>query len=95
MPEIAELRPTLVPEFPVYASKVVEGAEQVTAGITDAISFGVDGVPQAIIDWKSDVDPQPEAVEHYRAQIQSYLRTTGLTKGLLVFVTRGTVVEVS
>ena len=41
------------------------------------------------------LDPQPEAVEHYRAQIQSYLRTTGLTKGLLVFVTRGTVVEVS
>lgn len=94
LPEIVELRPTLVPEFSVYASEVVEGAEQATAGITDATSFGVDGAPQAIIDWKSDVDPQPEAVGHYRAQIQSYLRTTGLTKGLLVFVTHGTVVQV-
>ncbi|MEQ8693941.1 MAG: UvrD-helicase domain-containing protein [Gammaproteobacteria bacterium] len=95
LPEIAKLRPTLVPEFPVYASESVEGAEQATAGITDATSFGADGAPQAIIDWKSDVNPQPEAVEHYRTQIQSYLRTTGLTKGLLVFVTHGTVVQVS
>lgn len=95
LPEIVELRPTLVPEFPVFASDMVEGEEQVTAGITDATSFGVDGAPQAIIDWKSDVDPRPETVEHYRAQIQSYLRTTGLTKGLLVFVTQGTVVQVS
>jgi len=95
LPEIAKLRPTLGPEFPVYASESMEGAEQATAGITDATSFGADGAPQAIIDWKSDVNPQPEAVEHYRTQIQSYLRTTGLTKGLLVFVTHGTVVQVS
>ena len=95
LPEIAELRPTLVPEFPVYASEVVDDAEQATTGITDAISLGSDGAPQAIIDWKSDVDPQPEAVNHYRAQVQSYLRTTGLTKGLLVFVTHGAVIEVS
>lgn len=95
LPEIAELWPTLVPEFPVYASEAPEGAEQATAGITDATSFGADGTPQAIIDWKSDVDPQPEVVEHYQSQIQSYLRITGLTKGLLVFVTHGTLVEVS
>jgi ATP-dependent exoDNAse (exonuclease V) beta subunit len=95
LPEIAELWPTLVPEFTIYASEELEGVEQVTAGIADATSFGDDGASQAIIDWKSDVDPQPAAIEHYRAQIQSYLRTTGSTKGLLVFVTHGTVVEVS
>ena len=95
MPEIAELRPTLVPEFTVYASELLEGTEQATAGIADATSFGDDGAPQAIIDWKSDVDPQPETVEHYRAQVQSYLRMTGLTKGLIVFVTLGTMVQVS
>ncbi|MDE0011478.1 MAG: UvrD-helicase domain-containing protein [Candidatus Poribacteria bacterium] len=95
LPEIAELRPTLVPEFPVYASEVVDDVEQATTGITDATSLGSDGAPQAIIDWKSDVDPQPEAVNHYRSQIKSYLRTTGLTKGLLVFVTHGVVLEVS
>ena len=67
----------------------------ITAGIADAASFGDDGARQMIIDWKSDVDLQPAAVEHYRAQIQRYLRTTGSIKGLLVFVTHGTVVEVS
>lgn len=95
LPEIVELRPTLAPEFAVYASEDGEGVEQITAGIADAASFGDDGVPWVIIDWKSDVEPQPAAVEHYRAQIQSYLRTTGSTKGLLVFVTHGTLVEVS
>lgn len=95
LPEIAELRPTLVPEFTVYASDDGEGVEEITAGIADAASFGSDGAAQTIIDWKSDVDPQPAAVEHYRAQIQSYLRTTESTKGLLVFVTHGRVVEVS
>lgn len=95
LPEIAELRPTLVPEFTVYASELLESTEQATAGIADATSFGDDGAPQAIIDWKSDVDPRPETVEHYRAQVQSYLRMTGLTKGLIVFVTLGTTVPVS
>ena len=95
LPEIAELRPTLVPEFAVYAFEDVEGVEQITSGIVDATSFGDDGAPQAIIDWKSDVDPQPEMVEHYRAQVQSYLRATGLAKGLIVFVTRDAIIEVS
>jgi ATP-dependent exoDNAse (exonuclease V) beta subunit len=95
LPEVAELRPTLAPEFTVYASEDGEGVEQITAGIVDAASFGDDGAPKTIIDWKSDVDPQPAAVEHYRAQIQSYLRMTESTKGLLVFVTHGRVVEVS
>ena len=40
LPEIAELRPTLAPEFPVYASAFVDDLEQATAGITDAISLG-------------------------------------------------------
>ena len=95
LPQIAELRPTLVPEFTVYASERLEGTEQATAGIADATSFGDDGASQAIIDWKSDVDPRPETIEHYRAQVRSYLRTLGLAKGLIVFVTPGTVVEVS
>src|SRR3546814_20139811 len=76
--------------------RISDGSSDVCSsdlGIVDASSFGDDGAPQTIIDWKSDVDPQPAAVEHYRAQIQSYLRTTGSTKGLLVFVTHGTVVE--
>ncbi len=94
LPEIVELRPTLVPEFPVYASDLLVGVEQATAGVTDATSFALDGTPQVVIDWKSDVDPAPEIIEHYRAQVRSYLETTGTTIGMIVFVTSGTVVPV-
>ena len=81
LPEIAELRPMLVPELPVYASTFLEGVEHATAGITDATGFASDGTLKVIIDWKSDVDPAPEAVEHYRAQVTNYLLTTGAQRG--------------
>jgi hypothetical protein len=59
-----------------------------------ATSFAADGTPQVVIDWKSDVAPAPETIEHYRAQVGNYLRTTGADHGLIVFVTTGTVVSV-
>jgi exodeoxyribonuclease-5 len=85
LPDIVVLRPTLVPEFPIYASDLLDGLEEVTAGITDATSFAADGR----LDWKSDVAPTPETVEHYRAQVGNYLRTTRAENGLIVFVTTG------
>jgi exodeoxyribonuclease-5 len=94
LPEIAALRPTLVPEFPVYASALVGPVEQATAGVTDATSFAADGKPQVVIDWKSDVDPAAQTIEHYRAQVRNYLGTMGIENGLIVFVTSGTVVHV-
>ena len=90
LPEIVELRPTLAPEFPVYASMVVNDVEQATAGIIDATSFDSDGNPQAVIDWKSDVHPVPETIDHYRAQVRNYLDMTGTARGLIVLVTSGT-----
>ena len=65
------------------------------SGITDATSFGPDGKPQLVIDWKSAVDPAPETVEHYRAQVPNYLLATGLAQGLVVFVTSGRLVRVA
>jgi len=94
LPQIAALRPTLVPEFPVYASELVDGEERATVGITDATNFASNGKPTVIIDWKSDVDPTPETLEHYRTQVGNYLRTTGVELGLIVFVTSGAVVSV-
>lgn len=47
-----------------------------------------------MIDWKSDVNPAPETIEHYRAQIRNYLQATELAQGLLVFVTSGLIVAV-
>jgi len=95
LPEITELRPTLAPEFPVYSSMAVEGVEQATAGIADAISFGPDGTPQVIIDWKSDVQPTPETINHYRVQVRNYLEMTGTKRGLIVLITSGEILAVT
>lgn len=92
---IAAIRSTLVPEFNVYESRMDEGMERVSTGIVDAISFNADGGAAMVVDWKSDVDPMPEAVAHYQRQVRSYLEITGTPRGLIVFATTGEVHEVS
>jgi exodeoxyribonuclease-5 len=94
LPEVAALRATLIPELPVFASELDQGTEIVTAGIADATSHGADGKPKVIIDWKSDVTPDPDIVDHYRVQVRSYLASTGAETGLIVFVTTGNVVKI-
>ena len=93
--EVAALRPGLMPEFSVYGSTATETHEEAKAGIVDAIAFGLDGTPQVVIDWKSDVDPSAETLRHYRAQVQAYLDMTGAERGLIVCVTPGTVISVT
>ena len=95
LPEIADLRQRLAPEFTVYAVTGTDAQEEATAGIVDAIVFGPDGTPEAVIDWKSDVDPSAETLEHYRAQIRAYLEVTGAQRGFVVLVTKGIVVSVN
>lgn len=95
LPEIAELRPVLTPELPVYASALLDEVEQATAGVADAIARGPDGTPQVVIDWKSDVQPTPETVDHYRAQVRAYLDMTGAARGLIVLVTTGEIIAVT
>ena len=94
LPEVATLRPGLLPEFPLYASSVTEAHEEVTVGIADAVGIAPDGTPRVVVDWKSDVDLAPETVQHYRAQMRAYLDATGAEFGLVVAVTSGTVISV-
>ena len=94
IPEVAALRSGLKPEFPVYASTVTGTREEATVGIVDAIAFGSDGAPEVVIDWKSDVDPSPEILKHYCAQVRAYLDATGAPRGLVIAVTSGTVIPV-
>jgi exodeoxyribonuclease-5 len=94
LPEIAELRASLVPELTVYAAVDVEGGEQATIGIADATSFDGEGRPSVVIDWKSDVQPTAATIEHYRAQVRAYLDMTGTERGLIVMVTSGQAIEV-
>ena len=95
LPEIADLRPTLAPEFPVYASMVIDDVEQAKAGVSDAVSFGPDGQLQVVIDWKTDVQPTKEIIDHYRAQVRNYLDMTGAKRGLIVLVTSGVALAVA
>ena len=95
LPEIAALRPRLLPEFPLYASRVTNDAEEVTTGIADAIALGSDGTPQVVVDWKSDVDLAPATIQHYRAQIRAYIDATGAKRGLVVAVTSGAIISVT
>ncbi len=95
LPEIAVLRSTLVPELPVFASQIIDGVEIATAGIADATSYGEDGRPKVVVDWKSDVAPNPDVVNDYRDQVRDYLACTGAEYGLIVFVTTGLIVKVT
>jgi ATP-dependent exoDNAse (exonuclease V) beta subunit len=94
LPEIAALRPGLLPEFPVYVSRQSEREEIATTGIIDALTLTSDGRPAAVVDWKSDVSPEPETLDHYRSQVQAYLDMTGAERGLIVLMTSGTIIAV-
>ena len=92
IPEIQALRPTLKPEFPVYASSQTSDAEEIVFGIADAISYSANDCPEVVVDWKSDVSPSAEMTDQYRGQVSAYLKVVGADVGLIVFVTSGTLV---
>jgi ATP-dependent exoDNAse (exonuclease V) beta subunit len=92
---VVALRPMLVPEFNVYSSNTVEGKEHVRTGIVDAVAYSDDGKPVALLDWKSDIEPTGASINHYKAQVRSYLEMTGTPKGYVVFATTGAVHEVT
>lgn len=87
--EIAAVKDRLLPELPVYILEE-EGAVGVH-GVADAIAVGAEGAPELVVDWKSDVSPDQVAIDHYRAQVDSYRRIVGASRGLVVFVTTGRV----
>lgn len=94
LPEVLLLRPFLRPEFRVYAGVVMEQRMTLTAGIADAVAISESGLVEAVIDWKSDVDPKPEQIEAYREQVRDYLAATGAPFGLIVFLTSNRVERV-
>lgn len=95
LPDIAAVRARLIPELPVYAAEEIDGVERAISGIVDAMCIGLDGKPELIIDWKSDVKPDVATAEHYRSQVRRYLEITGVAKGLVVFMTAGEVIRIS
>ena len=85
-PEVASLRPRLVPEYWVYGS-VARGPEMaITAGIADAVAFDDDGRVDVVVDWKSDASLRKRQIRLYREQVRLYLKATGAKTGLIVFL---------
>jgi exodeoxyribonuclease-5 len=89
LPEIAAAKGRLVPELPVYALE--EEDSLAVHGVADAVAVGEGGIATLVVDWKTDVAPDQEAVEHYRRQVDSYRKLVGAPRGLVVFVTSGRV----
>ena len=94
LPEVAELRPGLWPEFPVDAATTADWEECVVSGIADAVGFNADGAPCAEVDWKSDVAPTADVLDQHRAQVRTCLKFTGVNPYLIVLATTGLVIRV-
>ena len=94
LPEIAELRPRLVPEFRVYTSTIEGCAATLTAGIADAVAIDEEGHVDVVVDWKSDVNPGAKQIAMYREQVRDYLQPTAAPIGLIVLLGSDSVVKV-
>jgi len=94
IPDIAELRDRLQPEYCVYSAAQAERTLSLTAGVADAIACNAAGHIDVVIDWKSDVDPSPAIIGQYRTQVGDYLRASGASLGLIVFMTSGRIERV-
>lgn len=90
VPEIAALRASLLPEYPVAHSGTEDGEEAVTLGVADAVAWEGDRI-RLVVDWKSDVSPSAATIAQYRGQVLAYLRATGAAAGVIVFLTSGAV----
>lgn len=69
LPDVAALRPHLLPELPVF-SILEEPPITALAGRVDALAVAEGGHADAVFDWKSDVSPSEEVVSIHAAQLQ-------------------------
>jgi CRISPR-associated exonuclease Cas4 len=89
LPEIAALKPFLVPEMAIWAAR----NGYLIAGRVDALAIRNDKIDVAI-DWKSDINPTASVRAAYTGQLRDYLEATGARRGALVFLSLGEVVWV-
>lgn len=94
LPEIAELRPRLIPELSLFGSNVNKAQEEIVAGVADALALRADGTPEVVIDWKTDVRLRQPILDHYRSQIAAYLALAEAESGLIVLVTTGELIRI-
>jgi hypothetical protein len=92
LPEIAALRPRLVPEHPVFGYATGDGVETLLSGIADAVACDADGAVETVVDWKSDVEIDAAKLAKYRAQIDAYSDVLGAPRRLIVLMTPGRII---
>lgn len=84
IPEIARLRPNLLPELGVYGTLAGEDCVLVS-GRVDAI-YVENSEPQIAVDWKSDVSPSASDIEMHSAQLYMYMKTSMVARGVVVYM---------
>ena len=86
LPEIAALRPKLMPEVSVWSATELA----LLAGRADAAAY--EGVkPVVVLDWKSDVRPTPEDKAQHRGQLQEYMAAMEASRGAVVYMSLGVI----
>jgi ATP-dependent exoDNAse (exonuclease V) beta subunit len=93
LPQIAALRPRLVPEQTVYGHLASADGDVLISGIADAVVANDNGQAEVVIDWKSDVMMPMEKFNIYRSQLETYRKQTGAARALLVLMTPGKIIE--
>lgn len=95
LPEIATLRPRLVPELTVFGHQTDTDGDILVSGIADAVAADGHGKIEVVVDWKSDVVMPTEKLNAYRGQLETYRKHTAAARALLVLMTPGMVIELS
>jgi ATP-dependent exoDNAse (exonuclease V) beta subunit len=90
LPYVAQLWPTLMPEYAVWA-QLESGA--LLAGRADAIAVSGDKIVE-VLDWKSDRDATAHRAAHVH-QMRRYLAAIGAPRGTIVYMTTLQVVAVT
>jgi exodeoxyribonuclease-5 len=85
----------LVAEVTVFSAQRENATTTFVGGVADALAMAESGTIDAVVDWKSDVDPSQVTIEFYKTQVRDYLFATGAKSGLIVFVTSGRVEKVA
>jgi exodeoxyribonuclease-5 len=94
LPEIAELRPHLIPEHTVFGIEREGRTETLVSGIADAVARDATDQIETIVDWKSDVEMDASKLAAYKSQLGDYRKQTGARQALLVLMTPGTILNV-
>jgi exodeoxyribonuclease-5 len=96
LPEVAPLHGSLQAEVEVAGvEQRADGTTVYWGGVADAIALSEDGAARLVLDWKSDRNPSPETLEHYRHQLRAYLKLTGAVEGMIVLASLGRVERVA